>query len=140
MTSSQVLRDLSVRAQAAEDSVASARQESKEELHARLVRARRLAHEHSEDLHRQAEAAGGAGADWWRQVEAAWAHEAERVRDRREERREARETRQLRRRAEEAEAEAEVSIAFAMAAIDQAEYAALEAALARAEADAVAPR
>src|SRR5262249_11137719 len=71
----------------------------------------------------------------WNQVQTSWQAHVSSTRGKLEERKAERNLKRLRSAADDAEDYAADSIAFAIAAIEEAEYAALDAVLARAEAD-----
>ena len=133
---SESLADLSRRAKSAEDSADAARAETRELLAARVAKARTEAERQAEQLHATAIAAEQDATDRWAQVQADWKNHVRTMRANIQDKQAARDTKRTDKRAAYAEDYAEAAVAMAVAAIEEAEYAVLEAALARADADA----
>lgn len=138
MPLSRTLAELAVRAKAAEDAAAEARKETESTLEARVDRARSDVQSRSEDLRRKADAMDRDSSAWWAGLQTKWAEGAARMRADMGARKAAIDSGVSELRAEQAEADADMAVAFAIAAIEQAEYAVLDATLARTEARAKA--
>ena len=88
--------------------------------------------------HRSAEASQGRISAWWDSVQRSWNDHLAAVRKNVDEKGAAHDLKMTQRIADQAEVDAEFAIDYAYAAIEEAEYAVLEATLARMEADELA--
>jgi hypothetical protein len=132
------LTKLAARAQEAESRATAARGKARTDLEQDIESARASAEAQSEKLHAKAEESKGSISAWWTDVQKSWdAHVAE-LRDRVETKKAERDVHVAQRRAENAEADAAFAIDFAYGAVVEAEYAVLDAVLARTEADELA--
>jgi hypothetical protein len=128
------LVDLAQRARAAADAVEAARLDTREELAVRVVRARTDAERVAEELHSGALENEPEAAGRWKKVHTDWNDHVLSTRVRIRERRTAGPVENLAEHADDAERYARFSAALAAAAVQEAEFAALDAALARADA------
>jgi hypothetical protein len=137
-TLSQSLSELAAKAKAAEDAVAAARQEGREELEARLADLRSSAEQRQAQLEQAATEAKDSATARWDDMRVAVRTHRERIKSDLEARKQTSDAKRTQRRADWAEQDAAAAIAFAMFAVEQAEYAVLDAVVARDEADGVA--
>ena len=129
------LTKLAARAQEAENRATAARSKARADLEQDRDSARASAQVQSEKLHAKAEESRGSISAWWADVQKSWdAHVAE-IRDRVESKKAGHDVHVAQRRAENAEADAAFAIDFAYGAVVEAEYAVLDAVLARMEAE-----
>jgi hypothetical protein len=134
------LTKLSARAQEAENRAAGARDKARTDLEHDIGEARASAQAQADKLRATAEERRGSISAWWTDVQKSWdAHVAE-LRDRVETKKEEHDVHVAQRRAEHAEADAEFAIDFAYGAVVEAEYAVLDAALARMKAEELTER
>jgi hypothetical protein len=133
---SDSLADLSRRAKSAEDSADAARAETRELLADRVAKARSEAERQAEQLHATTIAAEQDATDRWAQVQADWKDHVRTMRAHVQDKQTARDAKRTDKRAAYAEDYAEAAVAMAIAAIEEAEYAVLDATLARADAEA----
>jgi flagellar biosynthesis chaperone FliJ len=132
------LSELSDRAKKAEDVVAAAQSKNRAELERQRDRL--------ESTIKQGRAAAEAAAtttqnkvlSWWDETRSAVDGQFASLRDKADEHRAARDLKQAQRRADDAEQDAADAVEFAVNVLVQAEYAVVDAALARADADALA--
>ena len=135
MAASDDLTKLAARAQEAEERVAAAREKGKADLEADLEYARGAGEEEAEALRETAEKGKGRISDRWAGVQEAWNQAIAKVREDVEGRKTEHDLHKAQRRADWAEDDARFAIDFAYSAIGEAEYAVLDASLARMEAD-----
>ena len=135
MTVSDDLSKLSVRAKEAEERAGAAREMAKSDLEANRDFARARGEEQAEDLHAVAEKGQEQISDAWKEMQITWNHATAALREDVESRKAEHDLRKAEGRADRAEEDARFAIDFAYSAIVEAEYAALDAALARVEAD-----
>ena len=129
------LTKLAARAQEAENRAAAARGKARTDLEQDIDSARASSQAQAEKLRARAEESRGSISAWWTDVQKSWdAHVAE-LRDRVDTRKAEHDVHVAQRKAENAEADAGFAIDFAYGAVVEAEYAVLDAALARMEAD-----
>jgi hypothetical protein len=133
---SESLSELSVKAKGAEDAAAAAREESRDKLEARLVDLRSSAEQRRAHLEQAAIEAKESAASRWDELRSSVNAHLERIKTDFDARRQTLDVKRAQRRAESAEQDAAATILFAAFAIEQAEYAVLDATLARSEADA----
>jgi len=129
------LTKLAARAQEAENRATAARGKAKADLEQDRDSARASAQAQAEKLHRKAEESRGNISAWWADVQKSWDAHAAELRDRVETKKAEHDVHVAQRRAENAEADAAFAIDFAYGAVVEAEYAVLDAVLARTEAD-----
>jgi hypothetical protein len=137
-TLSESLSDLSAKAKAAEDAAAAAREEGREKLEARLADLRSSAERRQAQLEQAATEAKDSATSRWNELRSAVKAHNERVTSDLDARKQASDEKRAQRRAEWAEQDATAAIGFAVFAIEQAEYAVLDAIIARDEADTAA--
>jgi hypothetical protein len=135
MAVSDDLSKLTTRAKEAEDRAAAAREKAKADLEADRNNARAVGEQQAQDLRQQAEEGKGRISDRWADVQRSWDEAVARVRADLESRKEEHDLHKAQRRAERAEDDARFAIDFAYSAIVEAEYAVLDAALAKKEAE-----
>ena len=135
MNASDQLARLSARAKEAEDRAAAARDKAHADLEEDVASARASAQQHAEQLHATALESRGKISDWWADVQDSWHGHVAGMRETIEARRAEHDAASGERRAENAESDALFAIDFAYSAIQEAEYAVLDAHLARMEAD-----
>jgi hypothetical protein len=129
------LTRLAARAQEAENRATAARSKAKADLEQDIDSARASTQAQAEKLHAKAEEGKGSISARWTDVQKSWdAHVAE-LRDRVETKKAEHDVHVAQRRAENAEADAAFAIDFAYGAVVEAEYAVLDAVLARMEAE-----
>jgi hypothetical protein len=138
MALSDQLSDLVAKTKQVEDGVAAATQKKKAELEADVNRARQSAQAQADSLHTKAEASKGKISTWWDQVQRSWHEQVAAVRKGAEERRAAHDAKAAQQAAEQADLDASYAIDYAYAAIEEAQYAVLDADLARRHADELA--
>jgi hypothetical protein len=135
MALSDELTKLAARAKEAEDHAAAARGKTKADLEQEVKQARESASTQADKLRESADAHQNRISSWWRDVERSWSKHVAAIKDDIAERRAERDLDSATRRADNAEDDATFAINYAYAAIEEAEYAVLDAALARMEAD-----
>jgi hypothetical protein len=135
MALSDELTKLAARAKEAEDHTAAARGKAKAELEQEVKQARESASTRADKLRESADAHQGRISAWWRDVQRSWSKHVAAITDDIAERRAEHDLDSATRRADNAEEDALFAINYAYAAIEEAEYAVLDAALARMEAD-----
>ena len=135
MAASDQLATLSARAKEAETRVAAARDKGKDELEQDVTSARASARAQADKLHATAAAGKDKISAWWSDVQRTWHAHVAGVREDVDERRDEHDIARAERTAENAEGDAQFAIDFAYSAIQQAEYAVLDAHLARMQAD-----
>jgi hypothetical protein len=138
MALSDQLDDLAAKAKQVQDRVAAARQKTRAELEADVNNARESAQAQADALHEKAEARKGKISAWWDKVERSWHEHVAAVRKGAEQRKAARDAKAAQRAAEQADEDASYAIAYAYAAIEEAQYAVLDADLAHRHADELA--
>jgi hypothetical protein len=132
------LTKLAARAQESETHAASERDKAKADLEQEVDSARASAQVRADELRTKAEERKGSISAWWADVQRSWDEHVAEIRSHVEVKKEQLDAHVAQRRAETAEADAEFSIDFAYSAVVEAEYAVLDAALARKEADELA--
>jgi hypothetical protein len=138
MAVSDQLSRLAARTKDLEDRAAAARAKAKGDLEQDVKKARESAQAQADTLRQRAEASEGRISAWWDSVQRSWDDHLAAVRKNFDEKEAAHDLKKARRIADQAEVDAEFAIDYAYAAIEEAEYAVLEATLARMEADEVA--
>ena len=135
---SDELTKLAARAQEAETRATAARDEARADLEQEVESARTSASARADELRATAEERKGSISAWWEDVQKSWHKHVAEVRGQLETKKEQHDVRVAQRRAETADADAEFAIDFAYSAVVEAEYAVLDAVLARKEADELA--
>lgn len=138
MRVSEALAGLAQRAKAAEDAAEAARLETRDQLVARVATARAEAEDLAGALRDTAISAEQEAVDQWAKVQQAWREHTAATRARIADRQAERDAGVLTSRARYAQDYALAATAMAMAAVQEAQYAALDAALARADAQTAA--
>jgi hypothetical protein len=132
---SEQLSDLSVRAKKTENVVAATRTKDRERLERRRAKLTSAIAEGKAKAEEQAAAAKGAAAAWWTDARSSMDQRFAEMRAAADERRTERDVKQAERHADAAAEDAAEAIDVALYFLDQAEYAAIDAVLARADAD-----
>jgi hypothetical protein len=135
MALSDELTKLSARAKEAEDHAAAAQGKAKAELEQEVKQARESASTQADKLRTSADAHQDRISAWWHDVQRSWSKHVAAIKDDIADRRAEHDLDSATRRADNAEEDALFAIDYAYAAIDEAEYAVLDAALARMDAD-----
>jgi hypothetical protein len=138
MALSDQLRRLADRAEEAEKNAASAKDKVSAELEDDRERAREVGRREAEQLRAAADAGRGKISDWWTDVQSAWNEHIAQVQESVETKKAEIDVDRAQRHADHADADAVYAIEFAYAAIGEAEYAVLNADLARKQADELA--
>jgi hypothetical protein len=135
MALSDQLRRLANRAEEAEKNAAAASDKAKADLEQDRENSRAVAQQEAEQLREAADAGRGKISDWWNDVQRSWNEHVAQIQKNVESKKAEIDLDQAKGRADNAEADAEFAIEFAYTAIGEAEYAVLDANLARKEAD-----
>lgn len=135
MALSDDMSKLAGRAKEAEDRAAAAQEKAKTDLETDRDNARAVGEQQAEDLRELAEKGKGRISARWADVQRAWDDRIAGVRADIQGKKEEHDLHKAQRQADEAEEDARFAIDFAYSAIVEAEYAVLDAALARTEAD-----
>jgi hypothetical protein len=135
MAVSDQLTLLSTRAKELEDRAAAAKGKARADLEHDVDMARDSAQAQGETLRQTAAAAKGQVSAWWDGVQRSWNEHLAAVRENVDEKKAAHDLKSVERTADQAEDDAAFAIDYAYAAIEEAEYAVLDATLARMDAD-----
>ncbi len=135
MALSDQLRRLANRAEEAEKNAAAASDKAKADLEQDRENSRAVAQQEAEQLREAADAGRGKISDWWNDVQRSWNEHTAQIQKNVESKKAEIDLDRAKGRADNAEADAEFAIEFAYTAIGEAEYAVLDANLARKEAD-----
>ena len=135
MAMSDQLRRLANRAEEAEKNAVAASDKAKADLEQDRENSRAVAQQEAEQLREAADAGRGKISDWWNDVQRSWNEHIAQIQKNVESKKGEIDLDRAKRRADNAEADAEFAIEFAYTAIGEAEYAVLDANLARKEAD-----
>lgn len=138
MAVSDQLSQLSARTKELEDRAMAARSKAKADLEQEVESAREAAQVQGDVLRQSAEARKGKISAWWDSVERSWNDHLAAVREDFDDKRAAHDLKTAQRRADNAEDDATFAVGYAYAAVEEAEYAVLDATLARMEADEMA--
>jgi len=138
MALSDQLTKLAARAKEAEDHAAAAKSKARAQLERDVKTARESAKAQADQLRKTAEANKGQISDWWDGVQKSWNDFIARARQNIDEKRAEHDENVANRAADNAEDDAAFAIDYAYGAIEEAEYAVLDATLARMDADALA--
>ncbi len=140
MALSDDLTRLAARAKDAEDHAAAVRGKSKADLEHDVATIRASADAQADTLRKEAEAHKSKLSAAWHDLQRTWNAHIAKIRDDIDAKRAEHDIDRAQRRAEGAEEDAGFAISFAYASIEEAEYAVLDAALARMEADELTPQ
>ena len=135
MALSDQLRRLANRAEEAEKNAAAASDKAKADLEQDRENSRAVAQQEAAQLREAADAGRGKISDWWNDVQRSWNEHVAQIQKNVEGKKAEIDLDRAKGRADNAEADAEFAIEFAYTAIGEAEYAVLDANLARKEAD-----
>lgn len=135
MTLSGDLSNLAARVKEAEGRATAAQDQAKADLEAEVESARTAGEQQAVALREAAERGRGRISGWWEEVQKSWSDAISTVRRDLQSKKGTHDAQHTRRRAENAEKDAEFAIDFAYSAVVEAEYAVLDAALAQKEAD-----
>ncbi|MCU1456599.1 MAG: hypothetical protein JWL73_691 [Actinomycetia bacterium] len=135
MALSDQLSQLAARTKKLEDSAGASRQKAKGDLEQDVNSARDTAQAHAESLRKSAEARKGQISAWWDNLQRSWNENIVSIRKSVDDREAEHDVKAAQRKADQADDDAAFAIDYAYAAIDEAEYAVLDAALARVKAD-----
>lgn len=138
MAASDDLARLSARAKQAEDRVAAAREKAAADLERDVSAARASSQAQAEKLRDTVDAGESRLSAWWADVQKSWNAHIAAIRRHVDDRKADYDVADAELTAENAEDDASFAIEYAYAAIEEAEYAALDATLARMEADELA--
>jgi hypothetical protein len=138
MALSDLLTTLAQQAKEAEDRVRSAATEAKADLQANVERAADDARRTADELTNRADAAAEQASGWWAQVQSDWSKHIATVREDVAAKKKAIDMNDAQFAADLARADAQAAVNFASAAIDESEYAVLNAILAQKDADDIA--
>ena len=135
MAASDDLTRLAARAKQAEDRAAAARSKAEAELQADVDEAQASAQAQAAKLRETADAHRSKLSAWWHDMQRTWEEHVGKIRDDIESRRAEHDGERAKRHADRADDDAAFAVAFAYAAIEEAEYTVLDAQLARMKAD-----
>jgi len=138
MALSDQLADLSARAKKLEDNAAAAKTKAKSDLQQEVKNARTSAQDQADKLRKSADAGKGRISDWWDGVQNEWNKHLKAVQKNFDDKKAAHDLKSAQKAADQADDDASFAISYAYAAIDEAEYAVLDADLAHMEADELA--
>jgi hypothetical protein len=138
MALSDQLTKLAARAKEAEDHAAAAQTKARAELEKDVKTARDSAKAQADRLSKAADAGKGKLSAWWESLQRSWNEHVAEIRQNIDEKRGAHDLDVAQRQADSAEEDAAFAIDYAYGAIEEAEYAVLDATLARMEADELA--
>ena len=135
MALSDQLTELTARAKEAEDRAGAVQGKAKADVQADVEQARASAQERAKKLRESAEANKNKLSVWWYDLQRTWNEHVAKIRDDIEGKRAEHDVDRAERRAEHRADDAAFAVDFAYSAIEEAEYAVLDAELARKEAD-----
>jgi hypothetical protein len=135
MAASDMLSDLAQRAKVAQDHVAQAVTDSRDQLQVEVDKARETADAHAAQLQESARGAEEKMSQWWAEVQQNWHSHVAKVSSDIEARKHEHDVSRAARNADRAEEDAVAAVNFALAAVDEAECTVLDARLARLKAD-----
>jgi hypothetical protein len=138
MALSDDLRRLADRAEEAEKHAAAAKDKATAEIEQDRDRSRQVAEQQAEQLREAADSGRGKISEWWSDVQRDWNRHVAKLQESIESKKAEIDLDMAQKDADHAEADARFAIEFAYSAIGEAEYAALQATLARKEADQLA--
>jgi hypothetical protein len=135
MALSDQLARLADRAKQAETRATAAKNKARSDLETDVSAARASASAQADKLRETAETGEGKVSAWWSGVQKAWSDHVDAVRADIDDRKEQHDRAEARRAADDSEDDAQYAIDYAYAAVEEAEYAVLNAELARMESD-----
>jgi hypothetical protein len=135
MALSDLLGRLAQQAKEAEDKAKRAADEARDDLRSHVDQASAAASRSAEKLAATRKEGEVKASDWWAQVQSDWAAHVAKVREGMASKKAAADAQGAKIEADIAESDAEMAIDFASSALEEAEYAVLDAILARKEAD-----
>jgi hypothetical protein len=138
MTLSDQLSQLSTRTKALEDRATAARKEARADLQHDVEAARKASNANAEALGKELDTAQAEVSAWWTDMGRSWDEHIAKMRERVEEKKEQHDLKSAQRDAEEATEYASYLIDYTLAAVEEAEYAVLDATLAQMKADELA--
>jgi hypothetical protein len=138
MALSDQLTKLAARAKELEDRAAGAQTKAKNDLQKEVDQARDSAQAQADALRKSAEASKGKISAWWASVQKSWSDHLAAVRKDVKNKKAAHDVKAAQKVADQADDDASFAIDYAYAAIEEAEYAVLDAQLAHVEADELA--
>src|SRR5271165_3433884 len=138
VSASEQLDKLADRAKQSEKIIEHAKDEGRAELKARVQRARESSEKHAAELKSGAGGAKANASKWWTDVQDDWTKHIDKIRKDADNRKEEHDLKRAEHHAEHREDDAEAAVAYAYAAFEEAEYAVLDAILAREEANQLA--
>jgi hypothetical protein len=138
MALSEQLSKLAARTKELEDRATAARQEARADLQHDVEAARVASNANAEALSKSLDASEAEVSAWWTDMGRSWDQHIANVRQRVEEKKEQHDLKAAQRDADDATAYASYLIDYTYAAVDEAEYAVLDAVLAQREADELA--
>jgi hypothetical protein len=138
VSASEQLYKLADRAKEAEENIEHSKEEGQAELMARVQEARESSEKQAAELKTGTSGAKAKASKWWTDVQDDWNKHIDKVRKDVDNRKDEHDVKRAEHRAEHREDDADAAVAFAYAAFEEAEYAVLDALLAREEADELA--
>jgi hypothetical protein len=138
MALSDQLRDLADRAKQLEDRATAAKQKGKAQLESDVKNARDSAQAEGDALRKRSVENKDRISAWWDKLQRTWNDQLKAIRKDADDRRTAHDLKAKQRAAQKADDDAAFAIHYAYAAIEEAEYAVLDAVLAQKEADELA--
>jgi uncharacterized coiled-coil protein SlyX len=138
MALSEQLFRLANRAKELESRAAAAQQKAKADLEKQVTEARESAQGQAEKLRKSADETKGGLSAWWANVGRSWNDHLDAVRKNVDEKKAAHDLNTAQKAADQADDDAAYAVDYAYAAVEEAEYAVLDAVLARKEADELA--
>jgi hypothetical protein len=138
MTLSDQLSDLASRAKHVQDRAAAAQSKAKADLEAEVEEARDSAQARADALRTRAQTRKGKISAWWDNVQKTWHDHLAAVRKGADDRKAAHDIKSMRKAAERADEDAAFAVDYAFAAIEEAQYAVLDADLAHRDVDELA--
>ena len=140
VSASETLHELADRAKQSEENIEHAKEESQAQLKSRVEQARQASEQRAAAFKRGAGEAKAKASKWWGDVQEDWNKHIAKVRKDGDEWKAEHDVKRAEHHAEHRERDAEAAVDFAYAAFEEAEYAVLDAILAREEADELAAR
>jgi hypothetical protein len=135
MSLSEELRKLADQAQEAEERATAAKDKARADVEQDVELSRAVAQNQAEQLREAADAGRGKISDWWDDLQKDWSEHLARVQQGIQDKKAERDLAKSERNADNAEDDAAFAIDFAYSAVVEAEYAVLDAVLARKEAE-----
>jgi hypothetical protein len=138
VSAAEQLDKLADRVKQSEENIEHAKEEGQAELRARVQQARESSEKDAAELKSGAGGAKAKASKWWTDVQDDWTKHIDKIRKDVDSRKEEHDLKRAEHHAEHREDDAVAAVAFAYAAFEEAEYAVLDAILAREEADELA--